>query len=103
MRGFLRFIGVLLLFVYFAGIIIYAVNVPFRGLYIFYFVLYIIFGPTLAVILFAIARIIDNIEVNEIKIDKINKKVDLLVDKLIDNPELKRKIFENNNDDKISF
>jgi len=94
MKGFLRFAAVIEFLLYIAGVIIYAFNVPLVGVNIFYFILFIVLGPTIAVLLFAVAQILENTEVNDSKLDKLNKKVDLLVDKLVDDPSSK----ENSND-----
>ncbi len=94
MKGFLRFAGVIEFLLYIAGVIIYAFNVPLVGVNIFYFILFIVLGPTIAVLLFAVAQILENTEVNDSKLDKLNKKVDLLVDKLVDDPS-----FEQNNEE----
>lgn len=94
MKGFLKFAGVIEFLLYIAGVIIYAFNVPLVGVNIFYFILFIVLGPTIAVLLFAVAQILENTEVNDSKLDKLNKKVDLLVDKLVDDPSFK----ENSND-----
>ena len=94
MKGFLKFAGVIEFLLYVAGVIIYAFNVPLVGVNIFYFILFIVLGPTIAVLLFAVAQILENTEVNDSKLDKLNKKVDLLVDKLVDDPSFK----ENSND-----
>ena len=94
MKGFLKFAGVIEFLLYIAGVIIYAFNVPLVGVNIFYFILFIVLGPTIAVLLFAVAQILENTEVNDSKLDKLNKKVDLLVDKLVDDPSSK----ENSND-----
>ena len=98
MKGFLRFAGVIEFILYIVGAIVYAFNVPLVGPNIFYFVLFIVLGPTIAVLLFAVAQILENTETNESKIDKLNKKVDLLVDKIVDNNS-----FEENSDDKLTF
>lgn len=91
MKGFLKFAGVIEFLLYVAGVIIYAFNVPLVGVNIFYFILFIVLGPTIAVLLFAVAQILENTEVNDSKLDKLNKKVDLLVDKLVDDPSFKEK------------
>ena len=89
MKSFLRFIGALLFIFYVIGAFIYAFNVPLKDIFIFYFCIYLIFGPTLAVILFAVARILENTEINESKINKLNKKIDLLLSHFgKDNPSL---------------
>ena len=98
MKGFLRFAAVIEFLLYIAGVIIYAFNVPLVGPNIFYFVLFIVLGPTIAVLLFAVAQILENTEVNDSKLDKLNKKVDLLVDKLVDDPS-----FKENSNDKSTF
>ena len=98
MKGFLRFAGVIEFLLYIAGVIIYAFNVPLVGVNIFYFILFIVLGPTIAVLLFAVAQILENTEVNDSKLDKLNKKVDLLVDKLVDDPS-----FKDNSNDKPTF
>lgn len=98
MKGFLRFAGVVEFLLYIAGVIIYAFNVPLVGVNIFYFILFIVLGPTIAVLLFAVAQILENTEVNDSKLDKLNKKVDLLVDKLVDDPS-----FKENSNDKTTF
>jgi len=98
MKGFLRFAGVIEFLLYIAGVIIYAFNVPLAGVNIFYFILFIVLGPTIAVLLFAVAQILENTEVNDSKLDKLNKKVDLLVDKLVDDPS-----FKENSIDKPTF
>lgn len=95
MKGFLRFTGVLEFIFYVVGVFLLAFNIPLTGINIFYFCIYLIFGPTIAVLLFAVAQILENTEVNDSKLDKLNKKVDLLVDKLVDDPSFK----ENSNDD----
>lgn len=102
MKGFLRFAGVIEFALYVAGVIVYAFNVPLVGVNIFYFVLLIVLGPTIAVLLFAVAQILENTETNESKIDKLNKKVDLLVDKLVDDPSLEQ-VNEEDNNDKLIF
>ena len=102
MKGFLRFAGVIEFIFYIAGVIVYAFNVPLVGPNIFYFVLLIVLGPTVAVLLFAVAQILENTEVNESKLDKLSKKVDLLVDKLVDDPSLEQ-INEEDNNDKLIF
>lgn len=98
MKGFLKFAGVIEFLLYVAGVIIYAFNVPLVGVNIFYFILFIVLGPTIAVLLFAVAQILENTEVNDSKLDKLNKKVDLLIDKLVDNPSFKK-----NSNDKPTF
>lgn len=98
MKGFLKFAGVIEFLLYVAGVIIYAFNVPLVGVNIFYFILFIVLGPTIAVLLFAVAQILENTEVNDSKLDKLNKKVDLLVDKLVDDPS-----FKENSNDKSTF
>ena len=98
MKGFLRFAAVIEFLLYVAGVIIYAFNVPLVGVNIFYFILFIVLGPTIAVLLFAVAQILENTEVNDSKLDKLNKKVDLLVDKLVDDPS-----FKDNSNDKPTF
>ena len=98
MKGFLKFAGVIEFLLYIAGVIIYAFNVPLVGVNIFYFILFIVLGPTIAVLLFAVAQILENTEVNDSKLDKLNKKVDLLVDKLVDDPS-----FKENSNDKSTF
>ena len=102
MKGFLRFAGVIEFILYIVGAIVYAFNVPLVGPNIFYFVLFIVLGPTIAVLLFAVAQILENTEVNDSKLDKLNKKVDLLVDKLVDDSSLVKSDEENNND-KLTF
>ena len=102
MKGFLRFAGVIEFALYVAGVIVYAFNVPLVGVNIFYFVLLILLGPTIAVLLFAVAQILENTETNESKIDKLSKKVDLLVDKLVDDSSAEQSSEEDNND-KIYF
>ncbi len=102
MKGFLKFAGVIEFLLYIAGVIIYAFNVPLVGVNIFYFILFIVLGPTIAVLLFAVAQILENTEVNESKLNKLNKKVDLLVDKLVDDSSLKQ-INEEDNNDKLTF
>ena len=79
-----------------------AFNIPLTGINIFYFCLYLLLGSVPAFVLFAVAQIIENTEVNESKLNKLNKKVDLLVDKLVDDPSLKQ-INEEDNNDKITF
>ena len=98
MKGFLRFAAVIEFLLYVAGVIIYAFNVPLVGVNIFYFILFIVLGPTIAVLLFAVAQILENTEVNDSKLDKLNKKVDLLVDKLVDDPS-----FKESSNDKSTF
>lgn len=98
MKGFLKFAGVIEFLLYIAGVIIYAFNVPLVGVNIFYFILFIVLGPTIAVLLFAVAQILENTEVNDSKLDKLNKKVDLLVDKLVDDHS-----FKENSNDKTTF
>ena len=98
MNGFLRFAAVIEFLLYVAGVIIYAFNVPLVGVNIFYFILFIVLGPTIAVLLFAVAQILENTEVNDSKLDKLNKKVDLLVEKLVDDPS-----FKENSNDKSTF
>ena len=98
MKGFLKFAGVIEFLLYIAGVIIYAFNVPLVGVNIFYFILFIVLGPTIAVLLFAVSQILENTEANDSKLDKLNKKVDLLVDKLVDNPS-----FKENSIDKPTF
>lgn len=98
MKGFLKFAGVIEFLLYVAGVIIYAFNVPLVGVNIFYFILFIVLGPTIAVLLFAVAQILENTEVNDSKLDKLNKKVDLLVDKLVDDHS-----FKENSNDKTTF
>lgn len=102
MKGFLRFAAVIEFLLYIAGVIIYAFNVPLVGPNIFYFVLFIVLGPTVAVLLFAVAQILENTEVNDSKLDKLNKKIDLLVDKLVDDPSFEQNDKEGNGD-KIVF
>lgn len=102
MKGFLKFAGVIEFLLYVAGVIIYAFNVPLVGVNIFYFILFIVLGPTIAVLLFAVAQILENTEVNDSKLDKLNKKVDLLVDKLVDDPSFEQNDKEGNGD-KIVF
>ena len=100
MKSFLRFIGVIELIAYFAGVVIWVLNMPFVGILIFYFVIYLIMGPTFAVILFAIAALLDSAEYQEEQLRKINKKIDLLSkqDKTIEKAvsELNRQIDEPN-------
>ena len=75
MKGFLRFVGVVELLVYVGGIIALIINIPFTGINIFYFVLYIILGPTFAVILFSIAQILENTEDTLDRIDEIEEQL----------------------------
>ncbi len=98
MKGFLRFTGVLEFIFYVVGVFLLAFNIPLTGINIFYFCLYLIFGPTIAVLLFAVAQILENTEINMSKTVKLNQKVDLLVDKLVDDPS-----FKENSNDKTTF
>lgn len=102
MKSFLRFVGVLEFIFYVVGAFLLAFNIPLAGINIFYFCLYLIFGPTIAVLLFAVAQILENTETNESKINKLNKKVDLLVDKLVDDSSLEQ-INEEDYNDKFVF
>lgn len=89
MKSFLRFVGIIEFIFYIVGAFIFAFTVVLHGIFIFYFCIYLIFAPTFAVILFAIARILENGEVNESKINKLNKKIDLLLSHFgKDNPSI---------------
>ena len=97
MKSFLRFVGVLEFILYVIGVFVLAFKVPLTGITIFYFCLYLIFGPTIAVLLFAVAQILENTEINMSKTVKLNQKIDLLVDKLVDEPTLKQESNKGNN------
>ena len=79
MKGFLRFAGVIEFVLYVVGIFLMAFNIPLTGINIFYFCLYLLLGSVPAFVLFAIAQILENTEVNESKIDKLNRKLDRLL------------------------
>lgn len=79
MKGFLRFAGVVEFVLYVVGIFLMAFNIPLTGINIFYFCLYLLLGSVPAFVLFAIAQILENTEVNESKIDKLNRKLDRLL------------------------
>ena len=76
MKGFLRFVGVIEILAYIGGIIALILNIQLTGISIFYFVLYIILGPTFAVILFSIAQILENTEGTLEKLEKIEKQLE---------------------------
>ena len=77
MKGFLRFIGALEFVFYIIGVFVLAFNIPLVELNILYFCLYLIFGPTIAVVLIAVAQILENTEINSIKLDKIGERLGL--------------------------
>ena len=93
MKTFLRFVGFLELIFYFVGAFIYAFNVRLEGMAIFYFCLYLIFGPLLAVILFAIAYLLESAESQDDQLRKINKKIDILCKQF---PDVKKEVTELN-------
>ena len=76
MKGFLRFVGVIEILAYLVGIVMLIINIQFTGINIFYFVMYIILGPTFAVILFSIAQILENTEGTLEKLEKIEKQLE---------------------------
>ena len=76
MKGFLRFVGVIEILAYIGGIVALILNIQLTGITIFYFVLYIILGPTFAVILFSIAQILENTEGTLEKLEKIEKQLE---------------------------
>lgn len=76
MKGFLRFVGVIEILAYIGGIVALILNIQLTGISIFYFVLYIILGPTFAVILFSIAQILENTEGTIEKLEKIEKQLE---------------------------
>ena len=76
MKEFLRFVGVIEILAYIGGIIALILNIQLTGISIFYFVLYIILGPTFAVILFSIAQILENTEGTLEKLEKIEKQLE---------------------------
>ena len=79
MKGFLKFAGVIEFVLYVVGIFLMAFNIPLAGINIFYFCLYLLLGSVPAFVLFAIAQILENTEVNESEIDKLNRKLDRLL------------------------
>ena len=70
MKGFLRFAGVIEFVLYVVGVVLFALYLPLVGAYIFYFCLLLILGSVPAVVLFAIAQILETTESTEIKVDR---------------------------------
>ena len=75
MRNFLRFIGILELVSYVAGLIIIAITVKFVGAAIFYFIFYIVFGPTIGLLCLYVPRLLDDRDKLQDRVNELEKKV----------------------------
>ena len=75
MKTFLRFIGILELIGYVVGLILLTINITLVGIYIFYYISYIIFAPVFGVICLSIAEILDRTENIEHKVTFLTQKL----------------------------
>ena len=75
MKGFLRFVGIIELLAYFVGIILLAMNLNSHAATIFYFVLYIIFAPTIGILCLCVASLLETKEYQESRIAVLESKL----------------------------
>lgn len=75
MKGFLRFIGIVEIILYAIGIIGWIMRVAFEGWLIFYFVIYLVFGPALGVLFLTVASLIEDKEALEEKVSRLEKQI----------------------------
>ncbi len=75
MKGFLRFVGVVELLAYFVGIILLGINLNSQAVTIFYFVLYIIFAPTIGILCLCVASLLETRQYQEARIAVLESKL----------------------------
>ena len=79
MKEFLRFVGIVELLVYFVGIILLAMNLNLQAVTIFYFVLYIIFAPTISILCLCVASLLETKQYQEARIAVLESKLGIKI------------------------
>ena len=80
MKRFLGFVGVIQLLAYIVGIVLLAVYITFVGPNIAYFVLYVIFGPTMGILCLSVADLLDRVDTIEAE-RKVKKEEEQMISK----------------------
>lgn len=80
MRGFLRFVGVIELIGYVFGAILIPISIGLSGITILYYVLYLVFAPTIGCLCFSVASLLDDVDALTRHIKKLEKKLNVVLD-----------------------
>ena len=82
MRGLLKFVGVFEIVCYFIGAIIIPIFVVLFGATIFYYIVYLIFAPTIGILCLNVAKLMDDRDYMEEDIEVLQKEVKRLSNKV---------------------
>ena len=75
MKTFLRFVGAVELLAYLVGVVMLAINLKSQAATIFYFVLYVIFAPTIGVLCLCVASLLEIKDYQNSRIAVLEKKL----------------------------
>ena len=80
MKGFLKFIGVVEIVAYFVGIIAFPIAIAMsdpatKGVSIVYFILYIIFAPTIGILCLCVSSLLESREIDEEIINRLTSEL----------------------------